>query len=358
MLQFGRGKPSAGVFYDSDFTTIDNILAVALIYGMQGKNDCRMEIITLSRPNIPAAGFVDMVEAYYHGPAANFAQLAPIGMRTAGDAGATSAAWTAPFDKKKLDGKAVYENKVKRVLDTADPNTMYRNYLEAQYDQNAFFVLAGPATNLAALLAFRGMKDMIAAKIKYLVVAGGAFPNGEPEAHVKADIPAMRKVLAEWPTPIYMAGNEVGAALPFPGASVDKEFASADPNNPVADAYRAYKPMPYDSPSWSMAAALYAGRPKETYFKVSDPGTVTVADDGRTVFTASAQGKHQYLIADPAQKDKILQTYVELASAKPVQPQRFRPPNANAAAAGRGKAAAAAAADKAKDPAAQDDQQQ
>ena len=58
---------------------------------------------------------------------------------------------------------------MKSVIDTGDPDTLFRNYLEAQYDQNAFFVLTGPATNLAAALDFRGMKDLIAAKIKYLV---------------------------------------------------------------------------------------------------------------------------------------------------------------------------------------------
>jgi hypothetical protein len=265
------------------------------------------------------------VERFYHGPAGNFSQLPPIGMRTEGAPGITPAAFTAPFSRMKPDGTPVYRNEVKRVLDTGDPNTMFRNYLAAQYVQHAFFVLAGPATNLAALLTFRGMKEAIASKIKYLVVAGGAFPDGPAEDRISADIPAAKKVFSEWPTPIVASGCEVGGALEFPGASIDKEFA-AIPNHPVADAYRANKPMPYNTPCGSMAAVLYAGRPKEGYFKLSDPGTITVGDDGRTQFRPSAQGRHQYLIHDPAQKDRILQTCVELASAKPVPPMRFRPP--------------------------------
>ena len=39
------------------------------------------------------------------------------------------------------------------------------------------------------------MKELIAAKIKYLVVAGGAFPEGPAEAHIKADIRAARKAV-------------------------------------------------------------------------------------------------------------------------------------------------------------------
>ena len=100
------------------------------------------------------------------------------------------------------------------------------------------------------------------------------------------------------------------------------------PDNPIADAYRAWRPMPYDAPSWAMAASLYAVRPNEGYFKLSGPGTIQVHDDGGTSFTASDQGRHQYLVNEPEQKDRILRAYVELASAKPVPRQRFRPVDA------------------------------
>jgi hypothetical protein len=78
-----------------------------------------------------------------------------------------------------------------------------------------------------------------------------------------------------------------------------------------------------------MAAVLYAVRPKEGYFQLSGPGMITVLDDARTKFTATPEGKHQYLILDPAQKDRVdrvIKTYTEIASAKPVPRQpRFRP---------------------------------
>jgi hypothetical protein len=328
MPQRGAEKPAAGVFFDTDFATVDSVLAVGLLYGLQGKGNCRVAIVTVSRPNLAVVGFADAVERFYRGPAGTFAQVPPVGMVTAGSPGETSPAFVEPFQKKKPDGMPVYRNAVRSVIDTGDPNTLIRNYLEAQYDGNAFFVLSGPATNLAAALAFPGLKETIAAKVKYLVVAGGAFPAGAPEAHIRADIPAARRVFAEWPTSIVASGYEIGAALDFPGSSIDQEFAAAVPDNPIADAYRAWRPMPYDAPSWAMAASLYAGRPNEGYFKLSGPGTIQVHDDGQTSFTASHQGRHQYLINDPEQKDRILRAYVELASAKPVPRQRFRPADA------------------------------
>ncbi len=328
MQEFSKGKPPAGVFFDSDFSTIDTVLAMSLLYGLQGKNDCRVAIVSMSRPNLAVAGFADAVERFYKGPAGNFSQVPPIGMRTEGTPGDTSPAFTVPFEKKNPDGAAVYRSQVKGEIDTGDPNTLFRNYLEAQYDKNAFWVLGGPATNLAAALAFPGMPELIAAKIKYLVVSAGAFPNGPADSRIKGDITAARKVFAEWPTPIVACGREVGAELLFPGASIDKEFAEQVHDNPVADAYRAGHVMPYDAPSWDMVAALYAGRPKEGYLKLSGTGTIVVQDDGRTSFRASEEGKHQYLILDREQKDRILKTYVELASAKPVPPKRFRPADA------------------------------
>lgn len=326
MPQLFGARQAVGAFFDTDFSTIDSLLTISLLYGLQNKNDCRVAVITMSRPNLAIAGFADAVERFYHGPAGNFSQLPPIGMRTEGSPGETSPAFTAPFQKKKPDGTPVYKNQVRSAIDTGDPVTLIRNYLEAQRDQNAFFVLAGPASNLAAALAFPGLKLLIAAKIKYLVIAAGAFPEGGAEAHIKADVPAAARVFADWPTPIVAAGVEVGSALEFPGSSIDKQFAQAVPDNPVADAYRAYKPMPYDAPSGAMTTALYAARPQEGYFKLSGAGTIKVDEQGRTSFMPAEKGNHRYLITDPAQKDKILSAYVELASAKPEVRRRFQPP--------------------------------
>ena len=329
MPQFG-GRQSAGAFFDTDFSGIDSLLAVSLLYGLQGKGDCRVAVITMSRPNLQVAGFADAVQRFYHGPAGNFSELPPIGMRTEGAPGETSAAFTAPLARKRPDGSPVYRNQVRSVIDTADPATLLRNYLEAQHDGGAFLVAGGPASNLAAALAFPGLTALIAAKVKYLVIAGGAFPQGPAQPQVQADLPASRKLFAEWPTPIVAAGAEVGAALPFPGASIDTQFAAAVPDHPVADAYRAYRPMPYDAPTGAMAAALYAARPGAGYFKLSEPGKIEIDDGGRTTFTAMEKGNHQYLIVDPAQTEKIAAAYVELASAKPMV-RRFRPPVQNAA---------------------------
>ena len=99
----------------------------------------------------------------------------------------------------------------------------------------------------------------------------------------------------------------------------------------MADAYRAYKSMPYDAPTRAMAAVLYTAAADQGHFRVSEPGIVTVLDDGRTQFTPSAKGNHRYLILDPEQKQRVTQAYVKLVSAQPPPPQQRRGPPAAAA---------------------------
>src|SRR5262249_49506675 len=103
-----------------------------------------------------------------------------------------------------------------------------------------------------------------------------------------------------------------------------RDFAWS-PAHPIVDAYRAYRPMPYDASAPAMAAVLHAIRPKEEYFRLSSAGIIAVLDDGRAKFTPSGQGQHRYLIADPAQTERVIKVYTEIASAKPVPRQpRFR----------------------------------
>ena len=76
------------------------------------------------------------------------------------------------------------------------------------------------------------------------------------------------------------------------------------------------------------AARTPEGQAAAEYVRhLSEPGALTVADDGRIGLAPAAGGKHRTLSADTAQKDRILQIYAEMASTKPVgRAQRFRPP--------------------------------
>ena len=326
----GQGKPPVGIVFDSDLGNgIDDALALAMLYGFEGKSEARLISTSTTKSCLRAAAFCDALAKFYAGPPPQGAVAAfqrpapPIGMADNGKMAEDTAVLKAVLEKKTPEGKPVYAQSILKMNDTADPTALIRNAFTAQNDENCLVVLAGPATNLVKVLDLPGTVDLIKHKVKFLAVAAGSYPDGRSDFNIKTDVAAAKRLFAEWPTPIVAAGAEVGAALPFPGSSIEKDFAWA-PDHPIADAYRAFRPMPYDAPAPAMAAVLYAVHP-DGYFKLSDPGTIGVLEDGRTKFTPSPEGRHRYLVVDPAQKEKVIQTYVEMASAKPtVRAPRFR----------------------------------
>jgi hypothetical protein len=218
------------------------------------------------------------------------------------------------LERKTAGGQPQYTNTIRRIADTALAEAVMRNGVI--FNGEAVVVLSAPATYLAKSLDLQGAKAIYQERVKRLVIVDSGAPQ--------QDVPALRKILAEWPTPIIFCGKEVGGALPFPGASIEKDFAWTEAH-PVVDAYRAFRPMPYDAPSHDLAAAHYAVHPDSGFFQLSDAGSLTVANDGNLRFTVESGGRIRSLKVDPAQKDKIIQAFVEITSAKPIQPQR-RPP--------------------------------
>lgn len=312
---------------DTDFgNNIDDALALALLYGLDGKTECRVVAVSVSKPNLHAAAMCEVIARFYAGSVSgafnSFARTLPIGLLEKGAQPGDTPMLMAPLERTTEDGKPVYNHGIEKLTDTAEPPALIRNALTAQHDQNAVAVLAGPATNLAATFALPGFSDLAAAKCKALVMSLGAFPESQPDFNIQADIPAAQKVLSTWPGPIVACGLEIASQLAFPAESIEKDFAWS-PAHPIVDAYRAFKTMPYDAPVRDMASVLYAVRPDKNYFKLSGPGTISIDDNGRTRFTPSAGGKHRYLIIDPAQKEIVIQTFREIASAKPV-PRRPR----------------------------------
>jgi hypothetical protein len=326
----GQGTQTAGIIFDSGMgNNIDEALALALLYGLDGKQEARVIALSVSKPNLKSAALCEAIGRFYAGASNGgfgaVGRTLPVGLAEDGKLPEDTPMLTVPLSRKNEEGKPLYSHGIEKLTDTAEARTLIRNAITQQPDQSCIIVLTGPATNLARVLDLYGVKDLIARKVRFLSVAGGAYPNGAPQFNIQADIPAAKKLFAEWPTPIVAAGDEVGAALPYPATSIEKDFAWS-PAHPVVDAYRAFKPMPYDAPTSAMAAVLYAVRSQAGDFKLSEPGTISVLDDGRTKFTPAPEGRHRYLILDQAQKEGILKTYTELASAKPVPRQPRRRP--------------------------------
>ena len=148
----------------------------------------------------------------------------------------------------------------------------------------------------------------------------GDFAHAEgPEYNVRIDLPAARKLFAEWPAPLVASGWEIGAALLYPASSIERDFGYVA-DHPVAEAYRHYAPMPYDRPTWDLTSVLYAIWPDRGYFDLSAPGQVLVDEAGYTTFRRSENGRHRFLkLSSDAQRHRTLEAMIYLASEPPLR---------------------------------------
>jgi hypothetical protein len=312
-MQF-EGKQPLGVVYNTSMSRPDAAFALAMLYGLQGKREARIGSISVNGAGLGAAIFCDVVQRFYTpGPERNGNQSLMPGLAADVSLPADPAMVKAVIERKNAKGDPQYVRSVRRVSDTSLPEAVIRNGVI--FNAEAVMVLSARATYLARTLDLEGVKDLYKQRVKMLVVVD----SGEPQ-----DVAAIRKVLADFPAPIVWCGKEVGDALPYPGAHVDEDFSWA-PAHPVVDAYHAVQPGTYDFPACDLAALLYAVHPDRDFFTLSEPGAVTVNDDGRMKFTAGT-GKARAMVVNPAQIAKITRTFVELTSAKPPAPQQRRPP--------------------------------
>jgi hypothetical protein len=319
-------RPPVGVAFDGDLgVRADAALALALLNGLTAKQSARRISLSVSRPSLTAARLADVIAEFYPTlpVGAGFLTVGMLeGVVPKGDAPALARVLAT----QTPDGKAAFETRVQRGIDTADSATLIRNLLLAQHDGNAIVFLAGAATGLARLLALYGARAQIAAKVKLLVVAAGAYPAGGADASIALDVAAARQVFAEWPTPVVAVGSEVGQAVPFPIAKLDQGLAGSSAPHPIAAACRAIGGTAADLPTTALAGMLHAIEPENPDLVASPPGTISVLDDGRTRFVPGAGGRHRYLSVNPAQRERLLATYVSLVSAPPApRPTRKLP---------------------------------
>jgi hypothetical protein len=317
-----------GVLFDSAFDRIDDLLALALLYGLDGKGEMRMSAVTVSRPDFAAAQFCDIVKRFYTGAGGGFGFGAsfPVGLADVGEGKPQPkplAVYPALLAKTGDDGAPLYKPAIETFDDTADPATVLRNALTASQPHDTIVIAGGPLTSLARLMELRGSKELIALNVRYLAIAAGPWIAADANA-----AKAAQRVFDDWPTPIYACSVELGAAVRFPASSIEEDFAWSKAH-PVADAYRAFGTMPYDAPTSTMDASLYAIRPDKGYFKLSGPGLFRASAAG-IEFTASAQGKHQLLMPDETQTAAVVKALTELASAQPVVRVRRGPRAAKA----------------------------
>src|SRR5687767_1322242 len=149
-MQFaGNAKPAVGVVIDTDMGNhIDDALALALLYGFDGKNEARVVAVSVSKSNLNAAAFCEVMGRFYAGAVdggfASMRRSLPVGLASEGGMPEDTPMLSAVLNRKNGEGAPMYPHGVRHVNDTAEPVALIRNAFTAQHDQNCIMILTGP----------------------------------------------------------------------------------------------------------------------------------------------------------------------------------------------------------------------
>ena len=129
----------------------------------------------------------------------------------------------------------------------------------------------------------------------------GKFPSGK-EFNVDRDVPASKKVIADWPTPILFSGFEIGVEILTGLPLINNNSIQ---NSPVKEVFAISIPFdPEDKNgrmSWDETAVLVAVRGSEKYYTLH-PGRFVINPDGSNSWDDKGKG-HQYLVRKMPVKD-------------------------------------------------------
>ncbi len=300
------------IIFDTDIgNDVDDVMALAMIHTLEKRGVCRLLAVTVSKDERKAAEFTDAVNTFYGKPDI------PIGLvRNGVEKGVGKFLGLADKYPHDLKGE---------IPDAVD---LLRKTLAAEPDGSVTLIQVGFFTNLARLLdtpadahsPLAGV-DLIKRKVKVLSIMAGAFQsigddNRSLEYNVKRDIPAARKLAAEWPTPILWSGFEIGVAAAYPHQSIEQDYNYVE-HHPVKESYYLYNPPPHDRPTWDLTSVLVAVQPDRGYFTLSAPGRVTVEEDGFTRFQKTKDGRDRFLKLDPLQTERVREALVQLSVCPP-----------------------------------------
>jgi hypothetical protein len=297
----GQNQPS-GIVYNTAMRQPDAALALGALYAFASRNDARVGAVCVSGAGFDTAVFCDIVARFYTGALRNGNEVLAVGLAAVSPMPPDAPMVKAALERKKENGEPQYPRSVARLGDTSQAEALLRNGVT--FNPSTVMALDAPATALARALDLNGAKEIFQQRVRRLVIVDSSATAQDPDA--------LARVGAEWPGPVFLCPRDIGEALPFPGSNLDALFAWA-PAHPIADAYRAFKAMPYDAPMHDLAAMHYAVLPQSGFFEASEPGTIT-ARNSAVQFTPG-KGNVRRLALIPAQRDAAISALVTIATA-------------------------------------------
>ena len=312
------------LIFDTDIgNDSDDLMALCMIHALQSRGAVDLLAVTITKDHPQAAAFTDAVNTFYGRPDI------PIGV-VKGGATPEPGKFNLLAEAKDADGSLRYPHDLKSGEDAPEATRLIRKVLAGQPDNSVTLVQVGFFTNFRRLLESQpdehsplNGKELIAKKVKLLSIMAGAFQTINwntryLEYNIVKDIPSAQKLAKEWPSPVVWSGYEIGIAAAYPYESIERDYGYIK-HHPLPEAYALYSPKGHHRPTWDPTALLYSVYPDRGYFNLSPAGTVTVADDGATVFRPGkdGQGRDRYLAMSAEQVARVREAIVQLCVEPP-----------------------------------------
>jgi hypothetical protein len=275
------------VFFDSDIgPEVDDAGACAILNAMADRGEARIIGMACCTSSPWGAPCLDAINTYYGRPDV------PIGTFKGPGFLADS-----KYNRQIAER---FPNDLKNGANAPDATEVYRRVLSRQKDGSVVVCAVGPQNNLARLLdsgpdRFSKLngRDLVAKKVRELVVMGGRYPEGK-EWNLEQDPKAAAAVAERWPTRILASGFEIGEKVKTGG----RLWTETPAENPVRAAFELYVGAGKDRESWDETGVLAAVRGAEPLWSFPPLSYQLRVDpkDGSNRTQMTTEGPFTYLV--------------------------------------------------------------
>jgi inosine-uridine nucleoside N-ribohydrolase len=308
------------IIFDTDIgNDVDDALAMGVIHALINRAECQLLAVTITKDNQYAALIINLINTFYGRPDI------PIGMAHSGITPDDGRYLKEVILTKNEKGEDAFPHAIKPGSDVPEAVGLLRKTLAVQADGSVVVVQVGFSTNFARLMdsgpddisPLSGM-ELIRKKVLLLSIMAGAFDPKYThiEYNIQCDVPAAKKLIAGWPTPIVFSGFEIGDMIQYPSVNIQNDYDYVK-QHPLKESYRYYRGLDKTQATFDLTSVLYAIRPNHGYFDLSEPGTVILDENGRTGFEPDVNGKHRYLKVSETQIAKVREALCLLCSEPP-----------------------------------------
>lgn len=304
-VQKAHADAVPSVIIDTDiFTDVGDVGAIAQVNALMDMGQANLLAVGVDTNSHYSAECVDAVDTYYGHPDIPIGITNPVNS----DHG--------PQPDFIYPCSQNYPEDLQYASSIPTTLTVYRQTLAAQPDHSVTMVCIGYEGRLSELLnsppdGYSSLSghDLIAQKVKELVIMGGKYPSSAsaadngPEWNFMIEPAAAKDVADNWPTHIIYDGAEVGFQI-ISGSGLTSNTPA---NNPVRGTYEIYNGPNSGRFSWDETATYYAITHDSSIF--SEVGNGSNSIDGTT-------GANTW-VSSPV-KDQVYLTLLDANSAQNV----------------------------------------